>query len=144
MADWTGWLIRSKNGGRTWSLPEALPEGFLGPIKNKPVVVDGKMICPSSTETNGWKLHFELSDDWGRTWRKVGPVPAELALHTQYMTPDGLSGDSTRLQPLITIQPAILQLADGRLQALARTRNGFMATTFSADGGETWSRVTLM
>lgn len=144
VADWTGWLIRSKNGGRTWSLPEALPEGFLGPIKNKPVVVDGKMICPSSTETNGWKLHFELSDDWGRTWRKVGPVPAELALHTQYMTPDGLSGDSTRLQPLITIQPAILQLADGRLQALARTRNGFMATTFSADGGETWSRVTLM
>lgn len=144
VADWTGWFIRSKNGGRTWSQPEALPEGFLGPIKNKPIVVNGKMICPSSTEVGGWKLHFELSDDWGRTWRKVGPVPAVSALHTQDMTPDGLSGDSTKLKPLITIQPAILQLPDGRLQALARTRNGFMATTFSSDGGETWSQVTLM
>lgn len=144
VADWTGWLVRSKNKGKSWSAPEALPVGFLGPIKNKPVVVDGKLICPSSTEVGGWKLHFEISDDWGKTWRTTGPIPADEALHTQYMTPDGLSGDSTKMQPLITIQPAILQLADGRLQALARTRNGFMATTYSDDKGETWSRVTLM
>lgn len=144
VADWTGWLIRSKNHGKSWSRPEALPDGFLGPIKNKPVIVDGKMICPSSTEVGGWKLHFELSDDWGKTWRMVGPIPADSALHTEDMTPDGLSGDSTKLRPLITIQPAILQLADGFLQALARTRNGFMATTYSHDGGETWSQVTLM
>lgn len=144
VADWTGWLIRSTDNGMTWSAPKALPEGFLGPIKNKPIVVNGKLICPSSTEVDGWKLHFEISDDWGDTWRKVGPIPAEQALRTQYITPDGLSGDSTHLEPLVTIQPAIIQLADGRLQALARTRNGYMATTFSEDQGETWSQVTLM
>ena len=144
VADWTGWLIRSKNNGKSWSQPEALPKGFLGPIKNKPVIVDNKIICPSSTEVGGWKLHFEISDDWGKSWRMIGPVPAELALHTQDINPDGLSGDSTKLKPLITIQPAILQLSDGRLQALARTRNGYMATTYSKDKGETWSKVTLM
>lgn len=31
--DWTGYLIRSYNDGQTWTKPEALPEGFLGPIK---------------------------------------------------------------------------------------------------------------
>lgn len=145
VADWTGWVIRSKNGGRTWSKPEALPEGFLGPIKNKPVMVEGgRIISPSSTEVGGWKLHFELSDDGGKTWRMVGPIPADMALRSQYIRPDGLSGDSTKLEPLVTIQPAILKLADGRLQALARTRNGFMATTYSEDNGETWSQVTLM
>ncbi len=144
VADWTGWLIRSKNGGKSWSKPEALPKGFLGPIKNKPVLVGDKMICPSSTEVGGWKLHFEISDDMGKTWRMVGPIPADMALHTQYLKPDGLSGDSTKLQPLITIQPTILKLADGRLQALARTRNGYMATTYSSDEGETWTQVTLM
>lgn len=144
VADWTGWLVRSKNNGKSWSKPEALPKGFLGPIKNKPVIVDNKIICPSSTEAGGWKLHFEISDDWGRTWRMVGPLQAEKALRTQYIAPDGLWGDSTKLEPLVTIQPTILQHSDGKLQALARTRNGFMATTYSEDKGETWSKVTLI
>ena len=47
--DWTGWLVRSKDNGRTWSAKEPLPEGFLGPVKNKPIVLDGSLLCPSST-----------------------------------------------------------------------------------------------
>lgn len=145
VADWTGWLIRSSDNGITWSEPSALPKGFLGPIKNKPIIVGGnKLICPSSTEESGWKIHFEISEDWGKTWRKIGPIPAEQALRTQYIAPNGLSGDSTKLEPLVAIQPTILQLSDGRLQALVRTRNGYMGTTFSSDQGETWSQVKLM
>lgn len=53
VGDWTGWLVRSKDGGKTWSKREALPEGFLGPIKNKPEYINGRIICPSSREGKG-------------------------------------------------------------------------------------------
>lgn len=33
VGDWTGWQVRSKNGGKTWGKPEALAKGFLGPIR---------------------------------------------------------------------------------------------------------------
>ena len=46
---------------------------LLGPIKNKPAYVDGRIICPSSTEGDGgWRIHFEISDDKGKTWKMVG------------------------------------------------------------------------
>jgi alpha-L-rhamnosidase len=134
VSEWTGHLIRSKNGGKTWSKPEQLPDGFLGPVKNKPEYINGRIICPSSTEgSGGWRIHFELSDDKGKTWRKVGPIPAKEALLTQ----------DQKSYPIYAIQPSILKHADGRLQALARTRNGYIATTWSSDNGDTWSTVTL-
>ena len=33
---------------------------------------------------------------------------------------------------------------DGRLQVLCRTRNAQIATSWSSDNGETWSKVTLL
>lgn len=59
-------------------------KGFLGPIKNKPEYINGRIICPSSTEgSNGWRVHFEISDDKGKTWKMVGPLDAELSVPTQ-------------------------------------------------------------
>ena len=54
---WWGMMMTSENGGRTWSPPRRLPDGFLGPIKNKPVqCADGDILCPSSTEEGGWRI----------------------------------------------------------------------------------------
>lgn len=133
--DWTGWEVRSIDGGYSWTSPRplqtdsALHQVQLGPIKNKPVLVDcptaagGKRILAgSSTETGGdWKFHFELSDDGGQSWRMVYPAKDTLQC----------------------IQPSILFLRDGRLKAIGRTRHGRLAQCFSADGGETWGEVTL-
>ena len=134
VADWTGWLCKSKDGGRTWSDKEPLPKGFLGPIKNKPEIIDGRLLCPSSTEDNGWKFHMEIYDIAKKEWKYVGPVKAELAMRTEDM----------KQHPIDCIQPSILKLKDGRLQVLMRTRNGKIGTSFSSDNGDTWSNVTLL
>ncbi|MBS5166976.1 exo-alpha-sialidase, partial [Corynebacterium sp.] len=47
-------------------------------------------------------------------------------------------------KPIYAIQPSILRHKDGRLQVLCRTRNAQIATSWSSDNGETWSKVTLL
>lgn len=153
VADWSGWLVRSKDGGKTWSKREPLPKGFLGPIKNKPEYVDGRIICPSSTEgSEGWRVHFEISDDKGKTWKMVGPVEAEMNVPTALRkagvanADDQEGGEAIKgegLKPIYAIQPSILRHKDGRLQVLCRTRNAQLATSWSSDNGNTWSKVTL-
>ena len=134
VAEWTGWLTKSKDGGRTWSKGEPLPDGFLGPIKNKPLLIGDKLLCGSSTEKSGWRFHVEIYDLKTGEWRYVGPVESTLAPPT--IQPDTLT-------PVDCIQPSFLQLKDGRLQVLMRSRNGFLATSYSSDLGETWTPVTL-
>ena len=161
VSDWTGWLCKSKDRGKTWSDKEPLPKGFLGPIKNKPEIIDGRLLCPSSTEDNGWKFHMEIYDIAKKEWKYVGPVKAELAMRTEDMiatphsdhrsekedieAPDA-GGVATKdgHHPIDCIQPSILKLKDGRLQVLMRTRNGKIGTSFSSDNGDTWTNVTLL
>src|SRR5213593_634873 len=48
---WWGILRTSDDAGKTWSAAKKLPDGILGPVKNKPVrLVDGSLLCPSSVE----------------------------------------------------------------------------------------------
>lgn len=117
---WKGYLKRSKDNGVTWGAQEALPEGYLGPIKNKPVLVGKSLLCPTSTEgKGGWKIHFEVTSDWGKTWKTVNVAKG----------PDSINA----------IQPSVLIHKDGRLQLLARTRNRAVAEAWSKDGGMTWT-----
>ncbi|HUC80254.1 MAG TPA: sialidase family protein [Flavisolibacter sp.] len=119
---WKGWMKTSSDDGLTWSAAKPLQEGFLGPVKNKPMMVsNGNIIAPSSTEGNGWKLHFEISEDKGVTWRKVGPIN------------DG--------KTLTSIQPSILLHKDGKLQVLARSKERALIESWSTDNGETWTPV---
>jgi len=135
VADWTGWLMRSHDGGVTWSAREPLPTGYLGPIKNKPLLVGNRLLCPSSTERDGWRIHFETLDLSTGQWSKTAPIPADTAWSLQH---------PGQQAPIGAIQPSIITLTDGRLQALCRSQNGLLATTFSTDGGHSWERVRLM
>ena len=121
---WWGMLMRSNDGGRTWSAPERLPDGILGPIKNKPVQLpNGDLLAPSSSEHAGWRVHFERSSDLAKTWRATPPLN------------DGES--------IAAIQPSILRHKDGALQAVGRTRQGRIFSIGSRDDGLTWDRMRL-
>lgn len=125
VAGWTGWMKTSSDNGLTWSEPRALPEGMLGPVKNKPVLVGATLMCPSSTENKGWRVHFELTPDNGKTWTKVGPI----------------NDPKTDPTAFDAIQPSILDHGNGRLQILCRTRNRVLASAWSNDKGRTWSKM---
>ena len=124
---WWGMLTTSEDDGRTWSRPRRLGSGplghLIGPVKNKPIeLADGSILCPSSSEHDGWRVHFEITEDLGRTWRTIGPIN------------DG--------REFGAIQPSILRYADGRMQVLCRSRQGVIVQSWSQDGGETWGKMT--
>lgn len=133
ISDWQGWVVKSKDGGKTWSKREMLPKGFIGPVKNKPVLIGDRLLCPSSTEGDWWKFHVEIYNIKTKEWKYVGPIEAEDAVLT----------DDQKVHPIKCIQPSILQLKDGRLMVLMRSHNAKLAKSYSSDNGETWSKVEL-
>ena len=126
---WWGELRTSVDSGKTWSTAIKLPDGILGPIKNKPVQLpDGFILSPTSTEENKvfglWKVHFELSKDLGKTWSKIEPAPVAPEKSIQ------------------AIQPSILFHGNNKLQALGRTKGGKIFETWSDDLGKSWSALS--
>ncbi len=126
---WWGMLRTSDDSGQTWSGASRLPDGILGPIKNKPAqLANGDLVCPTSTESEEspsvWRVHFEHTSDLGKTWTKSAP---------------SAHGEA----PLHAIQPSILFHADGKLQAVGRTRNGKVFQVWSEDNEKTWGMMNL-
>ena len=120
---WWGMLMMSDDAGKTWSKARRLPNGILGPIKNKPVALaDGSLLCPSSTEHDGWRVHFERTRDLV-SWQATPPVN------------DG--------KEISAIQPSILFHPGEKLEAIGRTKQGKLFEIWSADNGKTWGPMKL-
>ena len=89
---WHASRIFSTDEGATWSQPERFPEGILGPIKNKPLVLDDSTIVSgSSVETlQSWNAWIERSTDNGITWNKFGPIAVPPQPSSAPSTPFGI------------------------------------------------------
>ena len=123
-ATWWGMLRTSADGGKTWSEARRLPDGILGPIKNKPVqLATGDILCPTSSEHAGWRVHFERSTDRGQTWTATLPVN------------DG--------KTIGAIQPSILFLDGDKLMAVGCAKQSRIFQISSDDAGKTWNEMTL-
>ncbi len=170
--DWTGYIMRSKDNGYTWTTQRdsiapadaklfghiagmsVERDSLLGPIKNQPICLPAgfkckngeilkhdRILAPTSKETGSatkkkagqWRCFVEISEDEGMTWTLSPAVPERREVRT--------------------IQPTLLVHADGRLQMLCRTATpkekgredlARIATSFSDDGGLTWSEMQLI
>ncbi len=125
-SSWWGEVMVSYDRGRTFRDRKRLPESIDGPVRCKPLLINHqRLLCGSSTEHDGWRVHFEsidlLNGTFHGTWKRVGPI----------------ASDSNR--PFNAIQPTLLRHPDGRLQALCRTKERTIVSTESSDDGASWS-----
>ncbi len=121
---WWTMLATSTDEGKSWSKPQRLPDGIVGPIKNKPVqLADGSLLAGASTEFDGWVVHMERTNDFGKTWQKTTPLNDKKQFGA--------------------IQPTILVYPTGRIQILCRSRQNKITESWSEDGGKTWSPMQM-
>ena len=122
--EWWGMVQWTNDNGNNWSKPERLPDGFLGPIKNKPVETgDGFLLHPSSTESldeKEWKIHIERSDMNSENWEKISVDNKDFG----------------------AIQPAIIRHSPTRLQMLCRSRQNRILQSWSNDNGKSWESLS--
>ncbi len=108
--------MNSLDGGETWSETKLLSAVRGTMPRTKPLVLrDGAWLLPLYDE-NRWRPIFWRSEDNGQTWK-------EFVVQTRH-----------RL-----IQPAVVELSDGKLLAYCRSTYGRIFRIISEDGGRHWS-----
>lgn len=120
--NWWGEFLLSSDYGKSWSGPSQLPEGIFGPIRTKPILLaTGELLCPSSIENDGWRVHMEFTPDMGLSWERTA------ALNSR--------------DEVFAIQPTIFVHSEEKLQMLCRTRNNYIYSSWSSDKGRTWTKL---
>ncbi len=132
---WWGMLITSSDGGSSWSQPKRLGTdaqlgeqnpNLLGPVKNKPIqLADGTLLAPSSSEHDGWRVHFE-----------------KYALRNGHWQPAGVIGPIHNGKRFGAIQPSILTYPDHTFQILCRTQQKVVGSAWSTKDLSSWDEMS--
>ena len=117
----------SGDDGMTFGPPEKVTDGPGYHVMNNDRVIQmttGRILCPVAwTRDVRHENHFVsfcyLTDDGGRTWRR-GRGEVDLPKRG-------------------AMEPEVLELRDSRLLMTLRTQLGEIHTSYSGDGGESWS-----
>ena len=121
------WAIQSADEGKTWTRRQAIFRGYSGATNGAIETRDGHILVPySHYVSNPGRLvgRVSVSSDGGKSWK------LSTALDI------GGAGDHEG-----AVEPALLELKDGRVWMLIRTSRGQFWESFSTDGGLTWSEA---
>ena len=124
-------VVRSTDGGRSWSEPVWLesPGDFYERSHAQPVMLEsGRILWPTYFQNKSdARLYgaIHASDDSGESWQLVSTI-----------TRDGNTNDAAASHAGNIDEPAIAQLADGRLFLITRPDGGYF---FSNDEGTHWN-----
>ncbi len=148
VAGWTGARMVSSNEGRTWSKPEHLPAGLVGPARTKPYVgAHGLIVSGSSTESyHAWAAWMERSTDEGKSFERIGPYTLPDGA-IRALAGSGLNGGKPEIgkvdgeETTGLIQPAVISLGGAHLRFYARGSSniGRVCVSDSYDLGKSWS-----
>ncbi|GAA1973113.1 sialidase family protein [Amycolatopsis minnesotensis] len=130
-------VIRSDDGGRTWTAPKKIDTAMTGPSNESDsgywlgwaashgaivATGGGALLAPlyGTLPHDKWqRASVVRSTDGGRTWRGETVIAARPGIHFQ--------------EPVLTV------LRDGQLVALIRTNTGIAYLSRSPDGGAHWT-----
>lgn len=113
-------FVRSPDGGHTWGEPEVVAGPLGANVKYPPVRLEsGELLLPAYSDLIVRSLFYVSTD--GERW----------LLRSDLSTP----------APHANLQPAVVQLADGRLLSVMRNAGGgWLWWAVSDDGGRRWSQ----
>lgn len=150
--EWSARRAFSRDEGLTWSKPEQLPAGLLGPIRAKPLVQpDGTIVSGTSFEVyKTWAAWVERSTDGGMTWAKIGPITISATVDKSTAPAPDPSGFKPTVKDsrstIGIIQPSIISMGGGHLRMYARSRTlaSKIAVADSMDDGVSWTQARFI
>lgn len=119
--------IRSDDGGKTWSSPVLVMDGYSGAVRDMVQADNGNLVVPITVFNKAGQRHMTVpyySTDDGRTWAAAGALDVGGRGHH-----DG------------SIEATLVPRRDGSLWMLLRTSRDAFYESISTDGGATWSTI---
>jgi sialidase-1 len=122
----------STDEAKTWSAPVPCitdRKGYFVLNNNRVIQLqNGRLLMPVALHTSPagkWQnkadIYCYFSDDAGKNWQSSTQIPNRT--------------------PIVTQEPGVVELKDGRIMMLIRTDSGVQQLSFSSDQGTTWSPI---